>query len=185
MIISKRLRRTGQKVIPATFNYPTTILQVQQKETSNPRDLTDISGVPDVGRIVAIDAGTKRVGVAVCDEQRIVCRPLSVLQRSSWKKLLLQVKSIVAEYDAIALVVGLPYNFDGTESEMTGIAREMARKFGLSLEVPVYLQDERATTYEARGRLWKAGLEGDKMRAVVDSEAATIILSDFLSRVGR
>ena len=97
--------------------------------------------------------------------------------------MLLQVKSIVAEYDAVAFVVGLPYNFDGTESEMTALAREMARKFDLSLGVPVYLQDERATTYEARGRLWKAGLEGEQMRAVVDSEAATIILNDFLSRI--
>ena len=97
--------------------------------------------------------------------------------------MLLQVKSIVAEYDAIALVVGLPYNFDGTECEMTAVAREMARKLGLSLEVPVYLQDERVTTYEALGRLWKAGLEGEEMRALVDSEAATVILSDFLSRL--
>ena len=97
--------------------------------------------------------------------------------------MLLQVKSIVAEYDAIALVVGLPYNFDGTESEMTAVARDLARKFGLSLEIPVYLQDERATTYEARGRLWKAGIEGARMKALADSEAATIILSDFLSRI--
>jgi putative Holliday junction resolvase len=49
--------------------------------------------------------------------------------------------------------------------------------------VPVYLQDERATTYEARGRLWNAGVDGKKMRAVVDSEAASIILRDFLSRL--
>jgi len=156
---------------------------VQQKETANPRDITDLSAVSPAGRIIALDPGTKRIGVAVCDEHRVVCRPLAVIQRSSWKKVLLQVKSIVAEYDAIALVVGLPYNFDGTESEMTAVARDLARKFGLSLEIPVYLQDERATTYEARGRLWKAGIEGEQMKALADSEAATIILSDFLSRI--
>ena len=156
---------------------------MQQKETSKPRDLTDISGVPTEGRIVALDPGTKRIGVAVCDEHRIVSRPLPVVQRTSWKKLLLQVKDILAEYDAVALVVGLPYNFDGTESEMTTEARDIARKFSLSLEITVYLQDERATTYEARGRLWNAGVEGKEMRAAVDSEAATIILTDFLSRL--
>ena len=59
----------------------------------------------------------------------------------------------------------------------------MARKFALSLSVPVYLQDERATTYEARGRLWSAGVEGDDLRATVDSEAATVILTDFLGRI--
>lgn len=156
---------------------------MQQKETPKPRDFTDISDVPGEGRIVSIDPGTKRVGVAVCDERRIVARPHAVLQRSSWKKLLIQVKSVLAEYDAVALVVGLPYNFDGTESEMTAEARDMARKFHLSVEIPVYLQDERATTYEARGRLWQAGVGPRDMRSVVDSEAAAIILSDFLSRL--
>ena len=155
---------------------------MQQKETANLRDLTDVSGVPANGRVVALDPGTKRVGVAICDELRVAARPLCVIQRSSWKKLLLQVRDILGEYDAVALVVGLPYNFDGTESEMTAEAREMARKFSLSLELSVYLQDERATTYEARGRLWRAGVEGKEMQRVVDSEAAAIILSDFLSR---
>ena len=155
---------------------------MQQKETLNPRDLTDISGVPEDGRIVAIDPGTKRVGVAVCDEHRIVSRPLPVIQRTSWKNLLTQIKNTLAEFDAVALVVGLPYNFDGTESEMSTEARDMARKFALSLEVPVFLQDERATTYEARGRLWGSGLDALAARKAVDSEAAAIILSDFLSR---
>ena len=66
---------------------------------------------------------------------------------------------------------------------MTREGRDMARKFSLSLEIPVYLQDERATTYEARGRLWKAGFESKEMRGVLDSEAATVILSDFLDRI--
>lgn len=156
---------------------------MQQKETSNPEALTDISQAVATGRIVAVDPGTKRVGIAVCDEHRVVSRPLPVIQRTSWKKLLTQIKNTLAEFDAVALVVGLPYNFDGTESEMTAEARDMARKFALSIEVPVYLQDERATTYEARRRLWNAGLKGKAMRKAVDSEAATIILSDFLTRI--
>ena len=158
---------------------------MQQKETSNPEDLTDISGVPAAGRIVGIDPGTKRVGVAVCDEHRVISRPLPAIQRTSWKNLLLQIQDTLAEFDAVALVVGLPYNFDGSESEMTAEARDMARKFTLSLPIPVYLQDERATTYEARGRLWDAGLEGKEMRRILDSEAASIILSDFLTRLPR
>jgi putative holliday junction resolvase len=156
---------------------------VQQKETSKPPDLTDISGVPATGRILAIDPGTKRIGLAVCDELRVATRPLPVVQRTSWKKLLLKIKDTLAEFDAVAVVVGLPYNFDGTESAMTAEARDMARKLSLSLDLPVYLQDERVTTYEARGRLWASGLEGDELRAAVDSAAASIILSDFLDRV--
>ena len=166
------------------FNYPLTKFLVQQKETAKLTELTDISGVPADGRIVAIDPGTKRVGLAVCDEHRVIARPLPVIQRTSWKKLLSQIETTLAEFDAVALVVGLPYNFDGTESAMTLEARDMARKFSLSLKIPVYFQDERATTYEARGRLWAAGFGGEEMTARLDSEAATIILTDFLTRVG-
>ncbi|HEX6123909.1 MAG TPA: Holliday junction resolvase RuvX [Pyrinomonadaceae bacterium] len=156
---------------------------MQQEETAKQHDLTEVSGVPETGRIVAIDPGTKRIGVAVCDEFRVAIRALPAIQRTSWKKLLLQVKNVLAEYDAVAIVLGLPYNFDGTESEMTAEARDMAGKFTLSLSVPVYLQDERASTYEARGRLWKAGLDQAQVRRVVDSEAATIILGDFIDRI--
>ncbi|PYS99040.1 MAG: Holliday junction resolvase RuvX [Acidobacteria bacterium] len=162
------------------MNYPITISRVQQKESSNSQGFTDLPA----GRIVAIDPGTKRIGVAVSDPDRILASPLPIVERTSWKKLLLQIRDTLAEYDAKALVVGLPYNFDGTESEMTAEARGMARKLELSVDVPVYLQDERATTYEARGRLWKAGLEGKGMQRVLDSEAARIILTDFLDRIG-
>lgn len=160
---------------------------MQQKETTNPEDftdLTDISSVPAAGRIVALDPGTKRVGVAVCDEMRITCRALPNIERTSWKKLLVRVKGILGEFDAGALVIGLPYNFDGTESEMSAEARRMARNFALSLEVPVFLQDERATTYDARANLWGRGVGKKETRKLVDSEAAAIILGDFLSRIG-
>ena len=165
---------------------------MQQKETTNPGEFTDslseftnISRVPAAGRIVALDPGTKRVGVAVCDELRIACRALTVIERTSWKKLLTRVKNILEEFDAGALVIGLPYNFDGTESEMSAEARKMARNFALSLEVPVFLQDERATTYDARANLWGRGVGKKETRKLVDSEAAAIILEDFLDRLSK
>lgn len=158
---------------------------MQEKQTTNRPQITDISDVPPNGRLVALDPGTKRIGIAVSDELRVTVRPLPIIQRSSWKKLLSQVKDILAEFDAAALVIGLPYNFDGSESEMSAEARRLADKFSLSLDVPVFLQDERATTYEARGRLWKAGMHPDEVRNVLDSEAAAVILEDFLDRSSR
>jgi putative holliday junction resolvase len=155
---------------------------VQQKETTNSNELTDVSAVPPEGRIIAIDPGTKRCGIAVSDELRVTTRPLPVIDRSSWKKLLIAVKEIVSDYDAKALVVGLPLESDGSESEMSGEAREMARKFALSLSIPVFLQDERVTSYEAKARLWERGVSVKDSRGLVDSEAAAIILSDFLDR---
>ena len=156
---------------------------MQQKETTNPAPLADVFAVPSEGRILAIDPGTKRCGVAICDEMRVTTRPLPLINRTSWKKLLSNIKQIVSDYDAKALVIGLPLRTDGTESEMSTEARSMARKFLLSLDIPVFLQDERVTSYEAKSRLWEQGRSVAESRKLVDSEAAAIILSDFLDRV--
>lgn len=156
---------------------------MQQKETINTEQVTDLSDLPANGRIIAIDPGTKRCGVAICDELRITTRPLDVIHRTSWKKLLSIVKQIVSEYDAVALVMGLPLETDGSENEMSAEARRMAKNFGLSLSIPVFLQDERVTSYEAKARLWQRGTDLKTTRRLVDSEAAAIILSDFLDRV--
>jgi putative Holliday junction resolvase len=150
------------------------------QETINDDDFTALTELPRNGRIVALDPGTKRVGVAVCDETQTVSRAVGIIERSSWKKLLLAVKSHLAEYDAAALVVGLPYNTDGTESDMSQEARNMVKKFRLTLDIPVLHQDERGTSYEARGRMWATG---EKRAVRVDAEAAAIILADFLDRL--
>ncbi len=153
---------------------------MQDKETTNPKDFTDISSAPDSGRIVALDIGTKRVGVAVSDELQITARPVCVIQRTGWKKLLKEIIELLEGFDARALVLGLPYNSDGTESEMSREARRLARNFSLSLDIPVFLHDERLSSYAAKAYLWKIGLSEKEARRRVDSEAATIILGDFL-----
>ncbi len=66
-------------------------------------------------------------------------------------------KNIIEEFDAAALVIGLPLESDGTESKMSQEARHMAKNFTLSLNIPVVLQDERGTSYDAKARLWKSG----------------------------
>jgi len=130
---------------------------------------------------VAIDPGTKRCGIAVCDELRVAVRPLPRIDRSSWKKLLSNIQNLVAEFDAVAVVIGLPLESDGSDGPMTLEARDMARKLALSLDIPVRLHDERVTSYEAKGRLWSAGKSIKESRELVDSEAAAIILEDFLA----
>lgn len=155
---------------------------MQEKETINTDDFLNVFSAPSSGRLVALDLGTKRLGIAVSDELQITVRGVKTIERAGWKKLLLQIKQILADFDAVALVIGLPYNFDGTESEMSQEARRLARNFSLSLSIPVYLQDERVSTYEARGRLWKERVSDIEMRKRLDNEAAAIILSDFIER---
>jgi len=155
---------------------------VQDKETTNPQQITESRAVPAKGRVVALDLGTRHIGVAVSDETQTIATADRTIERRNWKKTLAVVKDILGQFDAVALVIGLPYNFDGTESEMSSEARRIARNFTLSLEVPVILQDERMTSYEARRRLWERGVELKDTKRLVDSEAAAIILSDFLDR---
>lgn len=155
----------------------------QEKETTKTHDLLDFNTFNVKGRILAMDPGTKRIGIAVSDEMQLIATPLPRIERRSWKKILSDVSDIVEQFDAKALVIGLPLESDGTESEMSLLARDMARKFSLSLGIPVFLQDERTTSYEAKGRLWEQGVELKKSRDLVDSEAASIILNDFLLKL--
>ncbi len=153
---------------------------MQELETTNPDDLTDVFRAPVKGRLLALDLGTKRIGVAVSDELQFTVRPVCVIERTSWKKVLKQIINHLENFDAVGLVLGLPYNSDGSESAMSGEARRLARNFSLSLNVPVILMDERLTSYEAKGYLTKLGLSLKEIRKRVDSEAAAIILSDFI-----
>ncbi|MGC2237621.1 MAG: Holliday junction resolvase RuvX [Pyrinomonadaceae bacterium] len=155
---------------------------MQEKETINPNDFTDVFHAPEIGRIVALDIGMKRFGVAVCDELQFIARPVGAIKRTSWKKVLKEIISILENFDAVALVLGLPYNFDGSESEMSAEVRRLAKNFSLSLKIPVFLQDERVTSIEAKNLLYEQGFNEREILKRIDSEAAAIILNDFLAR---
>jgi putative Holliday junction resolvase len=153
---------------------------VQQKETFNQAQFADFSLCPAKGRILALDPGTKRVGTAVCDESQTIVRASKTIERTNWKKFLKQIINLIADFDAVALVIGLPLESDGAESEMSQEARRLARNFSLSLDIPVFLQDERLSSFEAKGRLWELGFDNEKVYDQVDSEAAAVILEAFL-----
>jgi len=153
---------------------------VQEKETTNPNDFTDVFRAPFEGRLLALDLGMKRIGVAVSDELQFTVRPLCVIERKGWKKVLKQVISFLQEFDAVGLVIGLPYNFDGSESEMSIEARRLTRNFALSVDVPVFLQDERVSSISAKNYLYELGHNMKEIRKRIDSEAAAVILSDFI-----
>ncbi len=137
------------------------------------------SNVP--GRLIALDLGAQRVGVAVCDELRITVTPLPVIERRSWKDLLRRVADIVERYDARHLIIGLPLNMDGTEGSAAQEARRLAENFRRSLNVQVFLQDERLTSIEARSEMRAAGTGDEDINRRIDSESAAIILRDFIA----
>lgn len=153
---------------------------MQENKTANQKELTDIADAPAEGRLLCLDLGTRKVGVAVSDDIQMTVRAVRLIRRTGWKKFLEKISGLIAEFDAAALIIGLPLGFEGDESEMSRDARDTARKFSLSMSIPVYLHDERLSTYTARGHLWKTGLEGKELRNRLDAESAAVILSDFI-----
>ena len=133
------------------------------------------------GRVLALDLGTVRVGVAVSDELRLTVRPLPALRRTNWKQLVRDVAELCRSFDVKRVVLGLPLRLDGGEGDAAAAARRVARNLGLSLPVPVSLQDERHTSHDSRLRLRAEELTEDEIARRIDSEAAALILSDYLS----
>lgn len=134
-----------------------------------------------IGPVLALDMGEKLVGVAVSDERLVTAKRLPPLKRSNWKKLLQDVRHLLERFDAETIVVGLPLRLDGTEGDAAKEVRRMALNLAKSVRQPVYLQDERLTSVAATENLKAEGRTEDEIRALVDGEAAALILRDFLS----
>ena len=131
-------------------------------------------------RLLGLDLGSKRIGVAVSDEMGWTAQGLAVLNRHGGKRDLENIARLVQEQRVEEVVLGLPINMDGSEGEQARKAREFAERLREHLELPVHLWDERLTTWEAEGILKQAGVKGRKRRQVVDKVAATLILKSYL-----
>jgi putative holliday junction resolvase len=132
------------------------------------------------GPILALDPGEKLVGAAVSDEKLITITRLPPLKRSNWKKLLQDVLSLIERFDVRTIVIGLPLSLDGTHGEAAEKVERVAQNLARSVSLPVYLQDERLTSFEAMENLKAEGKRRKDIPALIDSEAAAVILRDFL-----
>jgi putative Holliday junction resolvase len=145
--------------------------------------IRNVEAVPP-GRLLAIDLGAKRVGIAVSDELRITVSALERIERRSWKDLLSRVAVIIESYDARALIIGLPLNLDGTKGPAADEALRIGENFRKSLSVPVFLQDERLTSLAAESEMRTRGVGRGELAQRIDSESAAIILRDFIDQTG-
>ena len=131
-------------------------------------------------KIMAIDLGKARTGLAICDAGELLASPVEVLEEYNREKLLQKIVEKAAELKAELLVVGLPKNMDGSEGESARNAREFAQQLEEASGLPLRLSDERGTTLTAHNYLNATDTRGKKRKAVVDAVAATIILQDYL-----
>lgn len=132
------------------------------------------------GPILALDPGEKLVGAAVSDEKLITIKRLPPLKRSNWKKLLLDVRSLIERFDVRTIVIGLPLSLDGSHGEAAEKTQRVAQNLARSVSLPVFLQDERLTSFEAIENLKAEGKRHEEIPALIDGEAAALILRDFL-----
>lgn len=133
-----------------------------------------------IGPVLALDLGQKLVGAAISDERLVTIKRLPPLERSNWKKLLQDVRDLINRFDAQTIVVGLPLRMDGTKGDAAQEVERVALNLARSIDLPVYLQDERLTSFEAMENLKAEGLKPEEIPALIDGEAAAMILRDFL-----
>jgi len=132
------------------------------------------------GPVLALDLGEKYVGAAISDDRLVTIKRLPTLKRSNWKQLLRDVEALVKRFDAQTLVIGLPLRLDGSTGSAAENATRLAGNFSKSIKLPVYLQDERLTSHEARLDLLSEGRKRDEIPGLIDGESAKLILRDFL-----
>jgi putative holliday junction resolvase len=137
-------------------------------------------------RIVGLDVGERRIGVAVSDATCTLARPLGVLKPSALDRdapriAAEEIARLAAEEDSVSsIVVGLPMHLDGSASPMTPRVRDFAAELGRLTALPVTFQDERLTSREAESRLAVREKNWRARKARLDAAAAAIILQDFL-----
>lgn len=129
-------------------------------------------------RYLAIDHGTKRIGLAICDAGQTIVSPLDVLPNRS--DAVDRIVRIVRDEAVGGLVVGHPLNMDDSEGPQAAKAKAFARHLGKVLDLPVSLQDERLSSFGADEKLQTTGLSKAKQRALRDAMAAAEILQAFL-----
>jgi putative Holliday junction resolvase len=139
-----------------------------------------VDDFPVEGRIAAIDYGTVRIGVAVCDPDRRLASPLEVRSAANWQQDADFYRSLVQQERLVALIVGLPIHLDGGESQKSRECREFARWLATETELPVRLFDERFTTADAQQRISAGRLSRQQKKKRVDAIAALVLLESFM-----
>jgi putative Holliday junction resolvase len=133
-------------------------------------------------RVLAIDLGAKRIGLAISDETRTIAFPAGVLASKGPKADVVALRALVAEREVGAIVVGLPIHMSGRRGPEAERAETFAAALGAATGLPVALLDERWTSRGAERALHEMGRSKKQQRGKVDEVAATLLLQTFLER---
>lgn len=137
----------------------------------------------DPGRILAVDPGEKRLGLALSDPTQIIASPLAVLDSQSMKKDALAIQKAAEAHGAVLIVIGQPLNWDGTESAQSQKSTRLAEMVKEMGSIPVELADEFGTTQAAREARIKMNVSRAQRAGHLDDLAATILLQNYLDSI--
>jgi putative holliday junction resolvase len=132
-------------------------------------------------RILALDYGTKRIGVALSDELRWTAQPLETFERRTLDRDVTHIASLVNTHEVGQVVLGFPLQLDGREGPAVQAMREFAVRLEQGLSVPLVLWDERLTTKAAEDLLIAADVSRKKRKGAIDRVAAAILLQSYLA----
>ena len=131
-------------------------------------------------RILGLDYGDRRIGVAVSDELGWTAQGIDTLEKRRDEGELVKIAELIKQYEVGEIVVGLPKNMNGTIGPRGEICMEFAEKLRTQLALPVHLWDERLTTVSAHRTLLEADVSRSKRKQVVDKMAAMLILQNYM-----
>ncbi|MEO8756835.1 MAG: Holliday junction resolvase RuvX [Devosia sp.] len=146
-------------------------------------DDSAFAALPAAGKLLGLDLGTKTIGVAVSDGMRYSATPLETIRRTKFTADAARLLELIAENAAVALVLGLPLNMDGSEGPRVQSTRAFARNLAQKTPVPMLFWDERLSTSAVTRMLIAADTRREKRAEVVDKLAASYILQGFLDRL--
>ena len=137
-------------------------------------------------RVLALDVGRRRVGLAISDRSRTLARPLTTLLVGREEAVALvarEIERLSSEDDGLGeIVVGMPVHLDGTPSEETAFVTAFVAELRTRTSIPIALEDERLTSREAESRLALGERDWRKRKERLDAAAAAVILQDYLDR---
>ncbi|MCX8090664.1 MAG: Holliday junction resolvase RuvX [Verrucomicrobiae bacterium] len=135
-------------------------------------------------RILALDPGTKRVGVAISDETRTLATPLEFIPAEPFAEFLARLKTLIREKEVGLVLVGVPRNMDGSFGPAAAQAQQFVAVLKEALTVPIHTVDERLSTVQAQRLLRAAGRRARKQKTRIDQSAAAVLLQSYLDTLG-
>jgi putative Holliday junction resolvase len=130
--------------------------------------------------VLAVDYGSKRIGLAMSDPLRIFAKPLKVIPNQGFDAILTELGNLIAENDIELLICGIPYAIEGGDTPKTTETKAFMARLAEALEIPVLPWDERYSTDEAEKELIRLGYDWKQRRPIQDAMAAAMILKSYL-----